>query len=705
MSAWWALVLVCAVGPWSETAAGEPSTDYATIQRAFLREDFTTVTTCAPTFLQQYPDAPETPRVWLWLSLSLDRLQRSEDALQQLDLLKARLNADDPFRPETLFWEGEISRLSLHLSRAEGAYQQLVGRYPDSIWTSQALLGLGLIAVQQEALDMAQQYFHEIGLRRPGTPIALQARLLEGFCALRLRQFQEATEVFMPLVDTLQDPNLVAQAAFYLGESLSGVGRYHEAVQAYQQAIKAADRSSPRPAADRVETQWQELAYFGLGWATSKIGRCDESLAAFEEYLNRMAGDAYRTEALFAQGSCLMRLEREAEALRRFEEILSRDPAHPLALESGLIVVDAYRKDERFSLAKQLLHTLLRHHTDPASRAQLQIPLGNVALGQGNAAQATTIFELAAQNDQPSIRQAALNGLGDVEMYLGRFLAARGFYEEAVRVNSDSGFAAYANYQVGRVHLALGELDEAVQTFTQLTARAENVLGDEAHLALAIAYLNQRTFDAAHAVLKAIRGRHQGATLSGRAAYYQALLALGEEERVKARQLCDETIALAPRSDEAFEARVLLLDLQGGEGQTHELKERLEQLYASGQLPQRQRGKLAKRLGDLARNERAYAEAMEWYDEAERLTPSLNAEVAYRIASCHEEAGQFDEALTWYQRVDQPPWRIRGLLAAAKLLERQDRVAEAEAIYKQLAAEPIPEAKIVQERLAALREE
>jgi hypothetical protein len=47
---------------------------------------------------------------------------------------------------------------------------------------------------------------------------------------------------------------------------------------------------------------------------------------------------------------------------------------------------------------------------------------------------------------------------------------------------------------------------------------------------------------------------------------------------------------------------------------------------------------------------------------------------------------------------------VRGQLALAKLLERQDRSEDAKVIYEQLAASSIAEAAIVQERLAALRE-
>ncbi len=707
------ILLAIVAGPCSEAVALEPTPGYTMVQRAFLREDFTLVTSLAHGFLQQYPDAPEVHRVWLWLVLSLDRLQRSSEALREIDRLKAHLPDDDPFWPEVVFWEGEISRLSLQLSRATSAYQRLLEQYPASPWASQALLDLGLIALHQEAYETAMQYFHEVALQQAENPVASDALVYEGLCDLRLARFKEAVAVFEALLTQLKDPGAFGQVAFYLGEGYSGLGRYDDAALAYQRAIAFASESAalsrPGRSLDHSGTgqagiaQWATLAQFGLGWAYYEIGRCEESLQPFEQYLSQAAEGGHRTEALFARGSCFMKLRNEPAALQCFEDILARDPDHALAFESGLILADLHRKDGRLDVARTLLHTLLRRYADPLSRAQLQLLLGAVVLEQGNAAQAKTVFELAAQSDQPSIRQAALNGLGDVQMFLGHLTAAERCYEEAMHIAPDTPRAAYAAHQVGRVRLQLGSLDEAVRIFQGLIANADPALADEARLALAIAYLNQHEAELARSLLEAIRQRDPTSPAAGRAAYYEALLALGDDDETLAQARCQEAIDQAPQSDEAFEARLLLADLQDRGRPAHEVMASLEQVYAAGQLSRSQRATLAKRVGDLARSEQEYSRAIAWYLEAEELLPSLAGEVSYRIASCDEEAGDLEEAVSWYARIDEPPWRVRGQLAAAKVLERLDRVAEAEAIYERLAGEPIPEAKLVQERLAVLR--
>ena len=83
----------------------------------------------------------------------------------------------------------------------------------------------------------------------------------------------------------------------------------------------------------------------------------------------------------------------------------------------------------------------------------------------------------------------------------------------------------------------------------------------------------------------------------------------------------------------------------------------------------------------------------------------LRGEADYRIGSCREVAGDLDQALARYLRVVEGPWKVRAHLAAAKIMERQARWNDAEAIYEALAQEPVPEAKVARELLASRRSE
>ena len=121
-------------------------------------------------------------------------------------------------------------------------------------------------------------------------------------------------------------------------------------------------------------------------------------------------------------------------------------------------------------------------------------------------------------------------------------------------------------------------------------------------------------------------------------------------------------------------------------------------------LPGRHRGRLAKKLGDLARQADGYARAIRWYEHAWEMLPAQRGELDYRLASCYEEGGDPALAIRRYRAITQPPWAIRGQLAAAKLMEREERWQDAMAIYEAMSRQPVPEAKVAQERLLSLGE-
>ena len=140
---------------WLAPAVFSQSTGYLAVQHAFLQEQFTQVVSLAQNFILQNPTEPQIPRVWLWMVLSLDKLKEYNESLRELGRLKDRLSSRDPLWPEVLYWEGDIARRAFQMNRAKVAYQKLLDRYPDSSWTLQALLGMGMIELHQQQIGRA----------------------------------------------------------------------------------------------------------------------------------------------------------------------------------------------------------------------------------------------------------------------------------------------------------------------------------------------------------------------------------------------------------------------------------------------------------------------------------------------------------------------------------------------------------------------
>ena len=110
-------------------------------------------------------------------------------------------------------------------------------------------------------------------------------------------------------------------------------------------------------------------------------------------------------------------------------------------------------------------------------------------------------------------------------------------------------------------------------------------------------------------------------------------------------------------------------------------------------------------MGDLARRTGDYAQAIRWYERAWEDVPPERGELDYRLASCYEEGSDIGVAIQRYRVIQQPLWSIRGQLALAKLMEREERWKDAISIYQGIATQPAPEAQVARERLSSLREE
>ena len=160
--------------------AAEPTPGYTDVQRAFLREEFQDARRLAEAFLVSNPAAPERTRVEIWKALSLDKLQRSGEALLALSDVESRLVARDPSLAEVLYWKGEISRQALQMLDARLAYQRLLESFPNSVWAFRAELGLGLVYLHEQSFQEARVHFHSVAQRFQGTRAGNDARLYEG---------------------------------------------------------------------------------------------------------------------------------------------------------------------------------------------------------------------------------------------------------------------------------------------------------------------------------------------------------------------------------------------------------------------------------------------------------------------------------------------------------------------------------------------
>ncbi len=706
---------------------------YSTVQAAFLQEDFGRVITLVESFPVGEDTRQVVPlqiRMGLWYALSLDRSQRAGEALRELDRLKTHLvthpDLADHHRlvAETLFWEGEIGRRAHELVRARHAYQQLLTRFPRAIWRAQAQLGLGLVLFQQQAYEAAGEQVREVARGSIESPVVREAMFLEGLAHLKRGQAEDAQQLFRELLTQPLNAELRQHVTLSLAEALAALAHLEEAIVTYQRVI-----------AEGSDSSWARVARFGIGWIYFQQHRCSESLEAFKDYVNslppaiRQRADRPwrgRTESVetvssmsggsveetlvqlwAAQGRCLMELGDAEAAIAHFETLERLVPDHPRAIEAALSHSELLERQQRLDEARAVIAPWTGPSVPLSHRHHAQARLGSLELLAGEADSAQARFLSVTDAQEAELRQAAFNGLGDAALFLGHDEDAHEWYDRAVALDPTSVAGQYAAYQQGRLLLKAARRQEGIEHFRALIARTERwpnpLIRLNARLAMALAHIMDDHPDRAREELHRAVQEAPESRQAARVNYYLALVALREGDHDQAKQLCQQVVRQAPESDEAFDAQLLLIDFIASEESLGAALERLQTFVETfEQLPVRRRGIIAQKIGHFARPIGAYATAIRWYETAWRLVPSQQGELDYRIASCYEEGGDWILASNRYRAIRQPPWTIRGHLAAAKLLERAAQWQEAARLYQSIVQQAVPEAKIAQERLAAL---
>ncbi len=677
---------LCLVTAMPCVQAFEVSSDYMMVQQTFLKEDFNQTSVLAENYVRSFPHADKTKQVWLWWVLSLDRIGETETALRRLGQLKKKLKSTDKIWPEVLYWEGQMSSNAQDMVRARTAYQKLLEQYPETSWSAQAQLGLGVAYLKQQAYTRAMPYFKDLVKQQPNTSISKDARLFIGLCAYQMKRYWETVAVFNALLKETTDPQRRAQIAFYLGEAQRELNNTSKARLAYRQGL-----------ATKADSRFVALSAFALGWSDYQAKACSTAVSLFDQFLSAGVSEN-QAEAYYAKAECLTENNQKTEAIALYEKVVSEFPESVVSSQASFRL-SAYWFDEGdMEQSHKWLEALAQNDLDEEAEARRQLHLGKLFLHQGKSTSALKAYESIQDIQDIALRQAAFNGTADTYLYLRQYKEAKNFYNRTVDLAPGSEQAGYAIYQMGRLYLEQQQWSEAKQHFEDLLKDPTSGLQADAQLAMALMALAQNQDILAKEQFKHLMAQRPKSAAAAKARYYMGLLTLDAGDADQAQKLFEETIAQVPNSEEAVESRIILVEI-GYEGSS---VAELEMLAHQVHLPASQRASLAQYVADRALSEMDYVKAIRWYETAIDLNPATEGQFVYHMAEAYEAGGDIKRALHLYEYIQTFPWRVRARFAAAKLYERQGQIDSVIQLYESLIGESIPEVKVVQERLDRL---
>lgn len=614
-----------------------------------------------------YPAEPEAPAAAYLAGVGLMELGRPRDAVPYfqlvLDRYAARSDAADPgssvfVKPE----HGEIVEaalcllsLSLHQS---GDYGQLAGvthallqRLPDteSAWRGYTLLIDADALAAQGQSDLARSSLDALAENYPGHPAQGPATQLQAW--------------------------IHAQA-----------GEFDLAIAASRRLLTQYGADTPPEAMAQTQLTLAHVEF--------NRKRYDEAASVYEEFIARHPGHPDRLLALYQAGLCYLRLDRDGDAVDRWESIVAEAPATEIAERAWRRAGDLYFQAEHFDDAKRCYQGLLENFSGSSAA-----PLGLLRIAQcdynaGRDAEALAGFAVV-MDTHPGSPFAAEAERG-VESALFRLGEGEGGIEalrELVTKYPDGSFAADAQFRIGQSLYDRGDNAAAAAEFRRVVSRYpgyENA--DRAQYLMADALQKSGDVAAAREASDQFLIFFADSELRTGVQFKLGMLCFEQQEYMRAAMNFTGVLSGEPEPDvgKASQFNLALCKRLLGDyaGARTELLS-----YRLANPGDERAGEIAFLLGDLNERLGDSAAAIEEFGKALAANPSGErlVELQYRLGLCHENLGDDDAALAAYGRAaakgdGADTYRLSAVARCAALYEARSDFAKAMRAYRDLIA-------------------
>lgn len=353
-------------------------------------------------------------------------------------------------------------------------------------------LGLALIHLERFE-DGVEAFRRAVKYSEDGAPLAL-ARSNLGWALLRSGKTDEAIEELNEALRLQPDHALSHQR---LAQALWAKGLREEAIAEYRKAARLSPnspgaRSALGQALHRLGSLPEAIeelraavalspqlaeAHYHLGLALRDAGQTEAAIGELRQAVALSPGYA---EAHCGLGSALAARGDLDEAVTHYQDAIRLDPGLATA-HNGL--GQALASQGKLQEALAALQQAIAISTEPSVTAYAQNNLGRVLMQMGKPDEAIAAYQAALDNPAYDTPELALANIAEVLVSLERYDEAVAKYEEALQRKPDNGAI---HYQFGNALWAKGDLERAITEFREairldsdptFTAYAHNNLG------------------------------------------------------------------------------------------------------------------------------------------------------------------------------------------------------------------------------------
>ncbi len=436
-------------------------------------------------YLAEHPGGAHLAEV----QLELSRLQPGTDHLEEL--LKNR--SDDPLAPQALFELAEKLADSGAREQAIARYRELLEHFPRSEPVLTARYGL---AWQLREAGEPGPALEQLGLllrAKPAPELRRAALQLSIWCAAEAGETDACLDAWTAFEPLCTDEGERFAAVQVTARALESAGR-HASAQKLLADFSRELESGVIAARARVEGAWLALdageievaerrvaealrlepesvealqAAFFVGEAHFAAGEAERAEGFYRAATAPHAGEL-RDDALYKLGFSRLRLERWKGAAEAFEQLVADFPRSELFGEGLFLAGECRFRSGELERSVELLDRvrveLPRHEV--RAKGLFRLGLAQFELGAFKACE-RVLTELCKKHAKFENRAEAELCRGRALAALEKPRAARSAFDSVLRLDRGA-LAARARLEIGRLHYAAGQHDDALSEFLKV---------------------------------------------------------------------------------------------------------------------------------------------------------------------------------------------------------------------------------------------
>lgn len=588
-------------------------------------------------FTEGNPDSPYFRRAVYGLGWNYYHEKSHQWAAEQFSRISG---GTDELAPEALYYEGVNLVLSARPEDGAERFTRLADLWPDHRLADRGLFELGI-------------------LRYEG------------------RRWEEAEAVFGRLIEDYPTSEQVGEASMWRGNCLIALGRFDDALAAFDRAIEL-QAASP---------ETRDAVAFQKSWLLYRQERYAEAAAAFEALYESDPKGPQAAQSLFWSAESRFQTNRLDQAVERFRKYL-RDFPNGLHVDAAHYALGwAYFRQQRYEAAIPEFERFLASYREQTEsipyRTDAQLRLADSFFALKRYADAVRVYRrLAADGDDYAlyqIAQAYANSSEPVE--------AIASFRRLIEEFPQSEWSEEARYSMGYLYFQNQEYDQAIAEYSTLIRdHGSHALAAKAQYGIGDAHFNAGRLEEAVSAYQVVLDRYPSSTFASDAAagIQFALLAAGQEERSSA--FIDSFAVAHPDSPLVDELRFRRAEVryQGGhiEEATGDLLTFVRSAADDRLLPE-----AYYYLGTIYADRGQAREAVTYLGQVVHRYPDSprRADAAARLGRLQLETGQADDAERTYQILaesagDDARLRSEALYGRSMAMLARGRNAEAEAL-------------------------